>query len=45
VYNWAGQPQEAFRALTAATIVVLLALIVLVNLTAIVLRNRYDRSW
>ena len=45
VYNWAGQPQEAFRALTAATIVVLLALILLVNLTAIVLRNRYDRSW
>ena len=45
VFNWAGQPQDDFRALTAATIVVLVAVILLVNGTAIVLRNRYDRRW
>lgn len=45
VYNWAGQPQDEFRSLTAATIVVLVAVILLVNGTAIFLRNRYDRRW
>jgi phosphate transport system permease protein len=45
VYNWAGQPQAEFRALTAAAIVVLLVVIMLVNASAILLRNRYDRKW
>ena len=45
VFNWAGQPQDEFRALTAAAIVVLLVVILLVNAAAIVLRNRYDRRW
>jgi phosphate transport system permease protein len=45
VFDFAGKPQDEFRALTAATIVVLLAVILLVNATAIILRNRYDRSW
>lgn len=45
IFDWAGKPQEEFRALTAAAIVVLLAVILLVNATAIYLRNRYDRRW
>lgn len=45
VYNWAGQPQAEFRALTAAAIVILLVVIMLVNASAILLRNRYDRRW
>ena len=45
VFNWAGQPQDEFRNLTAATIVVLVLVILLVNGTAILLRNRYDRRW
>jgi phosphate transport system permease protein len=45
VYNWSGQPQDEFRALTAAAIVVLLVVIMLVNASAIFLRNRYDRKW
>ena len=45
VYHWAGYPQDDFRALSAAAIVVLLGVILLVNATAIVLRNRYDRTW
>lgn len=45
VFNWAGQPQDEFRALTSAAIVVLLVVILLVNASAILLRNRYDRKW
>jgi phosphate transport system permease protein len=45
VFDWAGKPQEEFRALTAAAIVVLLVVIGLVNAGAIYLRNRYDRNW
>jgi phosphate transport system permease protein len=45
VYHWAGYPQDEFRALTASAIVVLLLVILLVNATAILLRNRYDRTW
>jgi phosphate transport system permease protein len=45
VYTWSGQPQDEFRALTAAAIIVLLVVILLVNASAILLRNRYDRKW
>ena len=45
VYSWAKQPQEEFRALTAAAIIVLLVVILAVNAAAILLRNRYDRRW
>lgn len=45
VYNWARQPAEGFRELTAAAIVVLLVLTLTANAVAIVLRNRYDRKW
>jgi phosphate transport system permease protein len=45
VYSWSGQPQDEFRALTAAAIVVLMIVILLVNAGAILLRNRYDRRW
>ena len=45
VFNWSGQPQDEFRALTSAAIVVLLFVILLVNASAILLRNRYDRRW
>ena len=45
IFNWAGYPQEEFRALGAAAIGVLLLVILLVNAAAIFLRNRYDRTW
>ena len=45
VYSWSGQPQDEFRALTAAAIVVLMIVILLVNASAIFLRSRYDRRW
>jgi len=45
VYDWSRKPQEAFRADAAAAIVVLLALTLLTNVIAIVLRNRSERTW
>lgn len=45
IYSWAKQPQDEFRALTAAAIIVLLVVILAVNAGAILLRNRYDRRW
>lgn len=45
IYSWARLPQAEFRALTAAAIVVLLAVVLLINAIAIILRNRYERRW
>jgi len=45
VFDWARKPQDEFRALTSAAIIVLLALTVLANAVAILLRNRFDRRW
>lgn len=45
IYNWARQPGQDFRALTAAAIVVLLVVVLLINAVAIILRNRYARKW
>jgi phosphate transport system permease protein len=45
IFDWTGKPQDEFRALTAAAILVLLVVIMLVNAIAITLRNRYDRRW
>lgn len=45
IFDWARKPQEEFRALTSAAILVLLALTILANTFAIWLRNRYDRRW
>jgi len=45
VYRWARLPQDDFRLLTAAAIVVLLGLTLSANAIAILLRNRYERKW
>jgi phosphate transport system permease protein len=45
IFTWARQPGDEWVHLTAAAIVVLLAVILFVNLTAILLRNRYERKW
>lgn len=44
VFNWARQPQKEFVAITAAGIVVLLAMLLLVNAAAIYLRDRTSRK-
>ena len=45
VFDWARKPQQEFKALTSAAIIVLLVITVLANAAAIVLRNRYDKRW
>jgi len=45
IYRWATLPQTEFKALTSAAIVVLLAVVLIINAIAIILRNRYERRW
>lgn len=45
IYNWAGQPQVEFQTLASATIIVLLAMLLVMNALAIVIRNRYQKRW
>jgi phosphate transport system permease protein len=41
IYQWTSRPQAEFRNIAAAAIVVLLTMLLTLNATAIVLRNRY----
>ncbi len=45
IYNWVSRPQEEFRGLAAAGIIVLLVLLLTMNATAILLRNRYQKRF
>jgi phosphate transport system permease protein len=45
IYNYATQPQEEFRALAAAGIIVMLVVLLAMNSVAIWLRNRYEQRW
>jgi phosphate transport system permease protein len=45
IYQWVRLPQEEFRYLAAAAIVVLLGILLSLNAVAIWLRNRYQRRW
>lgn len=45
IYNWVSRPQDDFRGLAAAAIIVLLALLLSMNALAIWLRNRYRKEW
>jgi phosphate transport system permease protein len=45
IYNWVNRPQAAFRVLAAAAIIVLLALLLVMNSVAIVLRSRHQKRW
>jgi phosphate transport system permease protein len=45
IFGWSTQPNPDFRQLTAAAILVLLAVLLTINAVAIVLRNRYERRW
>jgi phosphate transport system permease protein len=45
IYQWVRLPQEEFRNLAAAAIIVLLGILLSLNAVAIWLRNRYQRRW
>jgi phosphate transport system permease protein len=44
-FNWLSQPQDEFKNLAAAAIVVLMGVLLLTNALAIYLRNRYEQKW
>jgi phosphate transport system permease protein len=43
IYQWTSRPQAEFRSLAAAAILVLLIMLLSLNASAIILRNRYTR--
>ena len=45
IYQWTSRAQGEFHAIAAAGILVLAGLLLLLNATAILLRNRYQRRW
>lgn len=45
IFSYARAQGEDFRAVTAATALVLLVLVLIMNGFAVALRNRYDRKW
>jgi phosphate transport system permease protein len=45
IFQWIARPQEEFKFLAAAGILVLLAMLLTLNAFAIWLRNRYQRKW
>ncbi len=45
IFNWTTRPQEDFKLLAAAAILVLMALLLTMNAFAIWLRNKYQRRW
>ena len=45
IYQWTSRPQAEFQFLAAAAIIVLLAILLTLNATAILLRNRFSRKY
>ena len=45
IFQWVTRPQDEYRVLAAAAIIVLLGLLLAMNASAIWLRNRYEQRW
>lgn len=45
VFTWASEPQQAYVEKTAAGIMVLLAVLLTLNATAVFLRRKFERRW
>jgi phosphate transport system permease protein len=45
IYLWADSPERAFAERTSAAIIVLLGFLMVMNLTAVILRRRMERKW
>jgi phosphate transport system permease protein len=44
IFNWVSRPQIEFQDLSAAAIIVLLAILFLMNLSAVIIRNKYQKK-
>lgn len=45
IFLWADSPERAFAERTSAAIIVLLGFLLIMNLTAVILRRRLERKW
>jgi phosphate transport system permease protein len=45
IYSWAKNPDRAFVEKTAAAILILLTVLILMNLGAMILRKRLEKRW
>ncbi|MEX2646068.1 MAG: phosphate ABC transporter permease PstA [Gaiellaceae bacterium] len=45
IFQWTSRPQEEFKVLAAAAIIVLLAILLSLNAVAIWVRSRYQKRW
>jgi len=45
IYLWADSPERAFAERTSAAIIVLLGFLLLMNLTAVIIRRRVEKKW
>jgi phosphate transport system permease protein len=45
IFLWADSPERGFVERTSAAIMVLLGFLILMNLTAVLLRRRFERRW
>lgn len=45
IYLWADSPERAFAERTSAAIIVLLGFLLIMNLTAVIIRKRMERKW
>jgi phosphate transport system permease protein len=45
IFQWVSRPQDEFKMLAAAAIIVLLVMLLTLNAIAIWLRNRYQKKW
>ncbi|QEM81297.1 phosphate ABC transporter permease PstA [Halomonas binhaiensis] len=45
IFTWAGEPERAFIEKTSGGILVLLAVLITLNATAVVLRKKFERRW
>ena len=45
IFNWTSRPQQGFQEAAAAGIIVLLAILLILNAGAVILRNRFQNKW
>ncbi|HAR09993.1 MAG TPA: phosphate ABC transporter, permease protein PstA, partial [Cobetia sp.] len=45
IFTWAGEPEQAYVERTAAGILVLLSVLILLNAAAVMLRKKFERRW
>jgi phosphate transport system permease protein len=45
IFSWISEPQDEYKALAAAGIIVLMVILLAMNAVAVWLRNRFERKW